>query len=612
MGRHGRVALTLLLTLAAPRAAWSEPPWKLTPVASRSADDGQGAAGDAAVAVGDAVRVVKLSGAVGEAAAPWDPFGFDRRVVLSDALAAVDDLASDPEVGTLVVKVRTGDLGQAQARDLARALREAREAGKHVVAHAVEVDAAALVVATAADEFLMTPEGMVVAPGVRAEVTFYKDLLDAVGVEADIETMGRYKSAAEPLTRRDMSGPAREALEALVDGIWDTLLDDVAAQRGIPRDKVRALFDLGMMSAEDARRHGLVDDLAYWPDTLERLARDSGETPALAYPEPVEVPDLTSFLGVIRLLSQVPGDGDGDGARIALLAAEGPIVLGRAADSIFSRGGVVGSSDVLDAIEAIEEDDGVRAVVVRIDSPGGSALASDLVWRALHDLAKDRPVVASLGNTAASGGYYVASAARHVVAEPSTITGSIGVFGGKLVLDGLYDKLGLDTVVISRGKHAGLFSTQQRFSDSERRVIRAHMKRTYDTFVNRVARGRGMSYDAVHRVAQGRVWCGRDAVDRGLVDALGGLGDAVTKAAEMAGVDPERVHLESYPRPKSFMEMLRSRSASLRAAPLDLGRLGALLPGAVGGEILRAATLIEHLLSREVALAMMPYRVKLR
>ncbi len=558
------------------------------------------------------VEVFRLDGSVGEAPNPWDLFGFDRTLVVSELLGALDRAARDPSVGTLLLKVRSPALSLAQARDVADAVRRARRRGKSVVAHLVDLSVPTLVAVAGADGVLLTPEGRFMAPGLRAEVTFFKDMLATVGLEADIETVGRYKSAVEPLTRNDMSDAAREALDAVLGSIWATLLDDVAEARNLKRPQVEAAFDEGLLTAEQARSRGLVDGLEYWPDLLERLRRDTGSSPRLAYPKSLDLPDISSLFGMIQLLTRRRQATSEGRTRVALLVADGPIQMGRAADDPFAARSVVAADDMLEAIEAIARDDTIEAVVLRIDSPGGSALASDLIWRALVRLGGKRPIVASLSSTAASGGYYIASAAQQIVAQPTTLTGSIGVFGGKLVTGSLYQKLGLGTVVLSRGKNAGLFSAHARFSDSERQVIRHTMRATYDTFVNRVAKGRHMSYDAVDRIAQGRIWTGRDAQANGLVDELGGLDVAAARAAYLAGTSPDEVELVPFPAPKSLMEMLQARTASLRSPTLDLKQLLGVMPGNIALDLLRATSLIQGLLAQEPVLAMVPYRLELR
>ena len=566
----------------------------------------------AADAQGKGVRVFRLAGPVAEADDPWDLLGLDERTIFSELLEAVDAAATDAEVGTIVLQVGNIDPGPARARELAVAVSRARAGGKRIVAHLRDGSPTSLLIATAADEVSMTPEGSVFLPGVRAEVTYIKPLLDTIGVEADIEAVGRYKSAPEPLMRTSMSTDAREALEALVDDLYTTTLDDLARQRRLGRKKAEALFDRGMLTAEEARRAGLIDSLSYWTDLLERLEARAGQKPTLAWPVAAKLPDLTSFFGLLELLTSKPSRREGGAARVALLVAEGPIVMGRDPGDLMDGGPIVATDELLRAIREIRDDGDIDAVVLRIDSPGGSALASDVIWRAIDQLDDQIPVVASLGNVAASGGYYIASAARRIVAEPSTVTGSIGVFGGKLVIGGLLDKAGLQTTVISRGRHAGLFSALTRFTDAEREVLRRVMQHTYDTFVNRVARGRSMSYDAVDRVAQGRVWSGRAAMAKGLVDSMGGIHEATTAAARLAGVDPAATQLVPFPGPRSFMDMLERRGQTLRAPRLDLsGLLGSLLPRALVTRAVGLAALLGHLFDGEVTLAMLPFVIEL-
>jgi protease-4 len=290
--------------------------------------------------------------------------------------------------------------------------------------------------------------------------------------------------------------------------------------------------------------------------------------------------------------------------------------MGERGLSLFDSDALIAAGDLVRTLRKVRADKTVKAVVLRLDSPGGSALASDVVWQEVRRLGEQVPVVASLGNVAASGGYYIASAAKRIVAEPTTITGSIGVFGGKLVLGGLLDKIGVHTVVLKRGKHAGLFSSLTRFSDSERALLRRHMQHTYDTFVNRVAKGRRMSYDAVHRVGQGRVWSGKQARDVGLVDALGGLDEAVAAAAKLAGLDPKAIERVTYPEARSLLEMLQDDKVQLKllgGAPL-LKLLSQVAPAApaLAKRLLAAVTTLQAILAREPTAAMLPFVLTVR
>ena len=590
--------LPLLLGLAAAPAAAQHWPY---PEGKTEADG----------ATGPPVRVFKLSGEAHDTRSPWSIFGDDDGVVIPELLAAIDRAARRPEVKALVLRLGDVALGLAQIEEIADAIEAAKARKKRVIVHFEYGGNADLLVATAADEVHMTPEGTVFLTGLRAEISFYKELLQTVGIAADIEAQGRYKSAPEPMTRTTMSDAAREELEALLDSIYDSFLSRLGKQRKLDPKAVAALVDVGLFTAEEAKKQHLVDDLTYWRDLVDTLTTRYGAAPALAYPVPEEKPEIGSIFGLLELLTHSDKPAETGRPRIAVLTAEGPIVGGRAGADLMSDARSVASDDFLEALDDIESDPTVKAIVLRIDSPGGSALASDVMWRALVRVGKKRPIVASMGNVAASGGYYIASAARRIYALETTTTGSIGVFGGKLVFGALLDKLGVHTVVLERGKHAGLFSSLAPFSDSERAVFKTNMKHTYDTFVNRVAAGRGMSYDAVHRVAQGRVWTGKQARAVGLVDEIGGLEAAIAGAAKLARLDPEDVDIVVFPRERSILEMLSGDSQRLYAPRLELRDLLSALPKPLAARAGAAAALLDGLLSHELSLALMPFSLRI-
>ncbi len=561
--------------------------------------------------------VFKLSGRVAEANNPWDILGLDKTLVFSELLAALDDAAARDDVGTVVLRLGTTQMGLAQLQELTHALRRVRAAGKRVVTHLDAAENGMMLAATAADEVHATPEGLILLTGLRAELAFYKDLLDRLGIQADVEAIGRYKSAAEPMTRSDISDAAREAFDALVGSLFDSLVAELAKNRRLTPAQVTALMDRGLLTAEEAKKRGLVDQLTTWQD-LKRSLEASHRSLELAYPKAEPLPDVGSFMGLLQLLTRRPDRAPAAEAKIALVTAEGPIVTGRGSDDPFASEAVIASETLVQTLRDIEDDASVKAIVLRIDSPGGSALASDLIWQELRRVGKSRPVVVSMGNMAASGGYYIACGAQKILAEPTTITGSIGVFGGKVVFRGLLGKLGVNTVVVSRGKHAGIFSPLDAFSDSERATVRAWMQRTYDTFVNRVAKGRRMSYDAVHRVAQGRVWSGQQALAMGLVDGLGGLDEAVAEAARLAKIDRAQARLVTYPEPRSILELLQEDQLQLVAPRLLLRGATPTLPALVGlpaplaERLSRAVSLVETLLAREGAVALMPFVLEIR
>jgi len=573
---------------------------------------------------GKGIAVFRLAGEVAEAPPAWDVFGFEDRLVFPQLLDALDEATRDPSVGTILVRFAGARFGFAQLTELAGVLNHAREAPhKRVIVHLDAGQGVEMLAATAADRVNLAPEGSLWLGGLRVEVSFYKDLLDKLGVQADLLALGRYKSAPEAFTRSEISAPAREALEALLDSLYGSLVRGLARNRKLSRKAIAAVMDVGLLTAKEALAKRLADTTSSWPQLVAELEGRAGVRAHLAFPQVPELPDISSFFGLLELLTKrPPGSSDAD-AVVAVVPLEGPIVTGGADRGLVGPEQLIASDDALRLLRKVGEDPRVKAVVVRIDSPGGSALASDLIWGALRRLDRKVPVVASLGNVAASGGYYIASAARLIVAEPTTVTGSIGVFGGKLVTAGLREKLGVQTLVLRRGKNAGMFSSTAPFTDAERGVLQRTLQHTYDTFVRRVAKGRRMSYDAVHAVAQGRVWTGAQAKEVGLVDHLGGLRMAVALAAVLGGMKPTegRFPTLTFPEPRSLLEVLQEDRRALRApglAPLATlarsvasGALGSWLAGAAP-PALAGVPVLASILHREATVAMLPFAVTVR
>jgi len=567
-----------------------------------------------------AVRVYKLAGAAREKASPWDLFGSASGLVIPELLAQIASDAQSDKVRTLIMKFGQVGLGPAQAEELATALAAARKANKRVVVYLGSGDLVSLVASAPADLVAMTPESSVFAPGLQAEVSFYKDLLGTIGVEADIESVGQYKSAMEPYTRTSLSDAARENLEALIDGLYKSLVAGIGGPRKMDLAKVEAAIDKGLLTAEQAKSAGLIDELRYWGELLETETKAAGgkdtSNASVAWPIASATPELGSLFDIFKLISGDSAAVPETEPKIAVLVAEGPIVEGRDPSDFMNNDNVIATEDFLDELHAIENDPMVKALVVRIDSPGGSALASDLIWRELERVGKKLPVIASMGNVAASGGYYIAAAAKKIYADATTLTGSIGVFGGKMVYGGMLEKLGVHTVVIARGKNAGMFSGLTRFSDSEREVMRTSMQHTYKTFVNRVAKGRSMSFDAVDKIAQGRVWTGKQALEVGLVDKLGGLDEAVREAARMSkawptGAEPK---VQLYPKKQTLIDLLGKSSNEVKRLRFggQLMTLAKALPAPIAGSATRLARVVESLVGDGSVLAMLPMAIELR
>jgi protease IV len=460
---------------------------------------------------------------------------------LIEVLQTLAVAARDAAVTGVFVEIAGAPADWSPIQSLQRALLQVREAGKPVVVWADRLDERGLLLASSATRIWMPESGALTLLGVRVETLHLRGLLGHLGVRPEALRIGSHKTAAEIFTRDSMSSEQREQLEALADSWFGVLIDAVAAGRGLAPAAVRACIDAGPYTAQAALDAGLIDALVY-PDEIEQRLRALTPLP----PEPCEAPrrgnrvDARRYhalccdpLGWRPLLSAAPV--------IAYVVARGGIRRGRG-----SRG--IASETLSSVLERLGGDASVRGVVLRIDSPGGDALASDLLWRAVSKLRREKPVVASLAGVAASGGYYLASAADRVLAEAGSVTGSIGVVGGKLDMSGLYRRLGVARDSVERGARAGLASETRGFRSDERRALREEMSAIYAIFVDRVARGRGLAAEAVERVAQGRVFSGAGAAAVGLVDALGGPLEALAEARRLAGLSREPAQLHLYPR----------------------------------------------------------------
>ncbi len=472
-------------------------------------------------------------------------------------VAARDD---DAVVG-LALEIRDASFGLAKAQELRRQLADFAAAGKRVDCYLESAGEAGngtleYYLASACPAIALAPAGEVALLGLYLDSLFLRGSLDKLHVEPSFLTAGRFKSAAETFTERGHSPAAREALDAVLDAYFRQIVDGVAAGRDLPADAVRALVDRGPLSAEEALSAGLIDEIAYPDEHEAALDAESGDA---------ERVDLLEY-GRRRERAH-PG-----GERVAVVFAEGTIVRGGGGVEPWGGERFVGSDDLGETLASLAEDDGVKAVVLRIDSPGGSALASDLILRQVERLAAAKPVVVSMSDLAASGGYYIAAKASRILAEPGTLTGSIGVVSGKLAIGRFQeDLLGATRDPLRRGAHAGLYSSLAPFDDAERALLERRIGAVYGRFLDLVAAGRKLERAAVEAVAQGRIWSGEDALARGLVDELGGLDAAVAAARAAAGLNAGAGALDLYPKAPGFWEWLagaRSPRVSARYAAL--------------------------------------------
>ncbi len=489
--------------------------------------------------------LLRLAPPLAEQRLPSLPFGREPSTSLLDVLQTLYAAAEDPQVEGVLVRLAGAPRGWSKVMSLRRALERLRERGIPVVAYGERLAPEDLLVASAASRIWLPPSGSVFLVGLRAEGVFLRELLERVGVTPDVVRVGGYKTAGETFVRDSMSPEQREQSEALLDDLYGALVDGLARGRGLTPAEVRDRIDAGPYTAPAALEAGLIDACLY-PDELEEALEQVALAPPDERPGPRRIRLVDAALygtlrardGGFRLLGELP--------RLAYVVAAGTIHGGRA-------GYGIASDSFRELFERLRRDAGVRGIVLRIESPGGDSLASDLLWRALRVAQRDKPVVVSMGDVAASGGYYLAAAADAVLAEESSITGSIGVVGGKVHLERLYERLGVGRDGVERGARAGLLSDSRGFTADERAVVRDEMEAVYRSFVERVAEGRGLDPGVVERSARGRVWSGARARELGLVDALGGPLEALREARRRAGIgEAERVVLELHPRRPRF------------------------------------------------------------
>ncbi|MFW5799122.1 MAG: signal peptide peptidase SppA, partial [Planctomycetota bacterium] len=501
------------------------------------------------------VAVINISGQLEERAQPGLLPSDD--LDLGDLRDRIRKAATDPAVKALLLEIDPTAMGFAKADQLARYLASFRQTGKPVYAHMTQAMPAMYLASLGADRINLVPTGVLIIPGIRAEVTFYKGTLDWLGIQPEYLQVGRFKGAAEPYHNKEMSEPLRKNLTEIVDGLYRQMIAGIARRRMMKAKDVQALIDKAMFSPEQAREAGLIDTTLYYEDLRKQVENDLRDKVDFAEgygKKDKPKVDLSNPFALLSTLMGPPRRTESGADKIAVIYATGMIVP----DSMSGLSdGVMTPGAIRRALERAVDDKTVKAIVLRIDSPGGSALASDLIWKKVKQTDKVKPVIASFSDVAASGGYYIAMGCRMILAEPSTMTGSIGVAGGKFNLKGLYDKVGLTKDVISRGKRSGLFSTYGAWTDAERGTIVQEMRRTYREFTARVKEARGFSDEQIDKVALGRVFLGTQAVELKLVDKLGGLVEAVAEAKRAAGLDPEKpMELKILPRLKSPLEML--------------------------------------------------------
>ncbi|MGL5445624.1 MAG: signal peptide peptidase SppA, partial [[Mycobacterium] stephanolepidis] len=505
--------------------------------------------------------------------ANFDPLGLvfsgaSRPLSLRHTIAAIHRAIDDPRVAGLIARVQIPPAAAGAVQEL-RAAIEAFSAVKPSVAWSETYPGTlAYYLASAFGEVWMQPSGTVGLIGFAASGTFLRGALDKAGVEAEFLTRGQYKSAANLFTEDGYTEAQREADGRLLESLSEQVRDGVAVSRKLDPAEVDALADRAPLRRTDAVAAGLVDRIGYRDEAYARIGELTGvqaeKEPPLLY--------LARYARATR--PQVPSlpalpalPGRASRRTIGVVTLAGPIVSGRSGPRLFPPGPASGGDVIAEALRDAVADDSVAAIVLRVDSPGGSVNGSETIWReVMRAREAGKPVVASMGAVAGSGGYYVAMGADAILANPGTITGSIGVITGKFITRGLKEKLGVASDTLRTNANADAWSSNEPFTDEQRDLVEAEIDMHYEDFVQRVADGRNLSVDAVKAVAQGRIWSGRDALEHGLVDELGGFRDAVAKAKKLADIDADDdVRIANFPS-SPLTAMLRQRASSQPAA----------------------------------------------
>ena len=546
----------------------------------------------------NSVLVLQLSGQMQERSED-DFYGFlsggeMTSLGLDEMLSAVEMAKNDENVKGIYLEAGmfVPD-GVASVQALRNKLVEFKKSGKWIVAYGDQYTQASYWLCSVADKVMINPEGMVDWHGLCTEIMFYKDLLAKFGVKMQMAKVGKFKSAVEPFFADRMSDANREQVSVYLNGIWNNMVSDVAKSRKLDAKTLNAYADslVTFSSAEELQKMKLVDQVAYYDEVKAEIKKRLN----------LEEDDNISQVSVKQMCAQ-PDKNKADD-KIAVYYAYGDIVSD--AQDGMSQSASICSGNVVPDLEELMNDDDVKAVVLRVNSPGGSAYASEQIWRAVTRLKAKKPVVVSMGTYAASGGYYISCAANYIFAEPTTLTGSIGIFGMFPDVSGLLtDKLGLKFDHVKTNAHSNFGTTSRPMTEEEMRYLTNMVDRGYKTFTKRVADGRKLPVERVYEIAEGRVWTGQDAQKIKLVDGIGGLDKAVAKAAELAKVKEYRTR--SYPAKADIWESLMERASAEGGNYLD-GKLRSTL-----GEYYAPFMFLKQLNQKDVIQARMPANIVIK
>ncbi len=518
----------------------------------------------AAVQAADKIAVFKIKGALTEQPDQSGMSAFMGSAAptnLFDLLNTLKEARTDENLSAVIFEIEESALGFAQTQELRTQFEALRAADKDVYVYCETLSPRTLLLGSAASKLVLMPRGEVELTGMYGEALYFKNMLDKIGVQADILHCGDFKSAGEPFYLTGPSDPAKEQQNKLLDSMFEQMIALIAKSRKLEPEAVHGLMDKAILSAQEALDAKLVDKLAYKEQFLSDLKKQYGKdvkfTRKYGKKKGPEI-DPDNPFSMFKVFSELMrGEEDSGKPAIAVVYVDGPISGGESEGGFFGGSDGARSETVRKAIDAAAKDESVKALLLRVDSPGGSAIASEVICEATKRFKNSgRPFIVSMGNVAGSGGYYVATLADTIFCQPGSITGSIGVVGGKLVTKGLWDWVGVTGHEYKRGKHADVMNTNRKFTDEERAIIKGMMDRVYGEFKDRVVEGRGKRIKGeLEPLAGGRVYTGKQALDIGLIDQLGGFSDAIKYTADQAQLG-SKYELKVFPRPKTLGDIL--------------------------------------------------------
>lgn len=541
---------------------------------------------------------------------PPDPmakvFGVESSESFSSLLTQIRKAKVDSRVGGILLDVDFPGIGWGKADELRDAIKDFKSSGKPVYAFMEMGMNKDYYIAAAADKIYMPPSGDLYVNGFAAQAMFFRGSLDKLGVEPQFLKIGKYKNAPDQYTEKEMTEGQKEVTNAILDDYYNRVVTAIADSRKKSPEDVKAMIDNAPFNARQAQTQGLIDEAIYRDEVYDKLKNQLG------YKAEDKLRTVSS--GDYR---EITADSLGlnNGEKVAVIYASGGIGSGKSNNSPFG-GQTVGSDTVVQALNEATEDASIKAIVLRVDSPGGSALASDVMWHAIEKAKEKKPVVVSMGDVAASGGYYIACNANKIVAEPSTVTGSIGVFLGKPILNGFYDWVGVTTQYTLRGKNAGLFRENTKWEGDELAKMTEQMNSIYfDNFVPKVAKGRNLTPERVNEIGQGHVWTGFQAKEIGLIDEFGGMEKAIDIAKELAQLPADKdVKRIAYPKPVPFLSKIfgsgedttfskteeqKAQEAVIKALPQDVRKT------------LKYASMLDQM-KRGEAMMIMPFELEIK